>query len=171
MWLNVGCGQHRAPPPWINLDTRENENTFPDQIVDPREPLPFEDASCERVYLGHVLEHISWPALPNFLADIRRLLDGDLLVTGPDVYRTLEEWHRGRLGWGLVEAVLEHAAHPERDNGWPEAHHHWNCHEARVIEALQLAGFGNVEPVSIFDPGEGWPVTNPSSWQLAVRAC
>lgn len=171
LWLNVGCGSHRAPSPWWNVDTVRNGNTKPDQIVAPGTALPFPDGSCERIYLGHVLEHVAWPDVPRFLTDVRRLLDGHLLVTGPDVYRTLEEWRAGRLGWDLVTSVLEHAAHPERDNGWPEALHHWNCTEGRVVEALHLAGFTDVEPVSIFGLDGGWPVVGPSAWQMAVRAC
>lgn len=170
VWLNLGCGTHRAPAPWINVDCIETATTHPDVIVKAGDPLPWADGEADRVYLGHVLEHVPWPAVPAFLAEVRRVLDGDLFVTGPDVHRTIEQWHDGQVSWSLVLSVMEHAAHVELDNGWPEAHHHWNCHEARVVEALELAGFVDIEPADIFHPGDGWPIMNPSTWQLAVSA-
>lgn len=169
MFLNVGCGTHRAPAPWVNTDTRETDNTHPDVIVEAGERFPFDDKSCERVLLSHVLEHIPWPAIPSFLVQVRRVLDGELLVVGPDVYRTIRRWSDGLEPWHLVTSVLEHAAPPERDNGWPEALHHWNCHEERVVTILDLAGFTDIQPV---DPMkvQGWPIVAPALWQFAVTA-
>lgn len=168
LWLNVGCGTHRAPAPWVNIDVVDQGDTRPDVVVPAGTPLPYEAGTVERVYLGHVLEHVPWPNVAGFLAEIRRVLDGEVLVTGPDVYRTIQRWRAGAEPWWLVESVLEHAVDPETTD-WPEAHHHWNCHEVRVVEALERAGFAEVTPVSIFDQRD-WPVVNPSAWQLAVRA-
>lgn len=168
-WLNVGCGTHKAPAPWVNTDTRETDNTHPDVIVEAGDRFPFDDGSCDRVLLSHVLEHVPWSAIPAFLVQVRRVLDGELLVVGPDVYRTIRRWRKGLEPWELVASVLEHAAAPEHDNGWPEALHHWNCHEERVVTILELAGFTNirsVDPVAI----EGWPVVAPAAWQFALTA-
>lgn len=167
MWLNVGCGTHHAPNPWHNVDVVENDTTHPDQIVKSGEPLPFPDGSCDRIFLGHVLEHVRWDRVLSFLDDVRRLLapDGRLLVAGPDVYRTIAEWHEGRVGWPLVQSVLEHA---EIETDWPEASHQWNCHEQRVVDLLTAAGFVNLEAVAV--PPAGWPVVNWTGWQFAVTA-
>jgi ubiquinone/menaquinone biosynthesis C-methylase UbiE len=160
----------------VNIDTRRVEDTQPDVVVAAGDPLPYEDRSAARVYLGHVLEHVPWPHLPTFLAEVRRVLDGDLLVVGPDSLRTLERWKAGlEPGW-LVEAVLEHAAPVGGDGGWPEAAHHWNCHEARVVDALGRAGFEVTRSGCLTDLDvdgrvkAGWPITNPSPWQFAVAA-
>lgn len=168
-WLNVGCGTHHAPSPWVNTDTRETTTTHPDVLVEADAPFPFDDRSCDRVLLSHVLEHVPWPAVPAFLAEVRRVLDGKLLVIGPDVYRTIRRWRDGLEPWDLLTSVLEHAAPPERDNGWPEALHHWNCHEERVVTILELAGFGDI---TRHDPQEitGWPIVMPAPWQFAVTA-
>lgn len=168
-WLNVGCGTHRAPAPWVNTDTRETDNTHPDVIVAPAAPFPFDDGSCDRVLLSHVLEHVPWPAIPAFLAEVRRVLDGELLVVGPDVYRTIRRWRKGLEPWDLLASVLEHAAPAEHDNGWPEALHHWNCHEERVVTILELAGFTKI---TTLDPNtvEGWPLVAPAPWQFALSA-
>src|SRR5215471_2064517 len=55
-WLNVGCGTHRAPEPWVNVDVIDNDEVHPDVIRQPGEPMPFADGSAARVFAGHVLE-------------------------------------------------------------------------------------------------------------------
>lgn len=169
LWLNLGCGTHHAAAPWLNTDTVANDNTHPDLVVTPADPVPFPDASADRVYLGHVLEHIEHARVPGFLADVHRVLrpGAELLVTGPDVYRTITRWRDGAEPWVLVCSVLEHAALPGSTD-WPEALHQWNCHEARVLEFLADAGF--VDLVPMVEPPTGWPVVNWSAWQCCVHA-
>src|SRR5690606_17814756 len=75
LWLNVGCGTHRAPAPWVNIDVVDQGDTRPDVVVPAGTPLPYEAGTVERVYLGHVLEHVPWPNVAGFLAEIRRVLD------------------------------------------------------------------------------------------------
>lgn len=165
-WLNVGCGTHRAPDPWINLDVHADDDHRPDLVIDPADPFAAFDArSAERVYLGHVLEHVRWPLVGDLLACVRAVLapGGLVLATGPDVYRTVTRWRDGAEPWDLVVSVLEHA--DEADPGWPEAVHHWNCHETRLVGALTAAGFLDVAPSVAFD---GWPVVAWSEWQCAA---
>lgn len=172
MLLNVGCGPHRAASPWWNVDVVRDGATQPDQIVPRGQPLPFPDGSCEKVYLGHLLEHVPWPQVPAFLADVRRLLTpaGEVLAVGPDVYRTIRGWHEGRETWELVESVLEHSA-PQDDLGqWAEARHWWNCEEARLTAAL-AAAFGEARPVALDDPLlDSWPLVGRAPWQCAAWA-
>jgi hypothetical protein len=60
---------------------------------------------------------------------------------------------------------------------WGGDRHHWNCHEARVVAALEHAGFTDVTPYGIIDGGrlddhrirtEGWPLVDGSPRQFAV---
>lgn len=168
MRLNVGCGSHYARG-WINIDVIRTDNTHPDIVGG---ELPFRDGAFERVYLGHVMEHVPWPAIPGFLAECKRVLapDGELLATGPDVRRTLMCWRDGLVGLDLMHSVMEHAddAHPH----WPQAVHHWNCHEQRMVDALRQAGF-RAEPMPVAtlrDRWDGWPVVCWSAWQCAALA-
>lgn len=161
--LNVGCGTHYAPG-WVNVDAMIAPNTHPD--VQAKVPYPFPDETFERVYLGHVLEHVDWSAIPAFMAEVRRLLapGGKVLATGPDAYRTIREWRDGAQSWELVVSVLEH-----QEKGsvhWPEAVHKWNCHADRMVQILAAAGFSGVAETADF---AGWPVVNWSGWQCAVR--
>lgn len=177
MWLNVGCGTHRAPDPWWNIDTIRlvgghipaAERIDPDEIVDPGKPLPYDDGSCERVFLSHVLEHIPWEGVPDFLRDVRRVASGKIMLVGPDTYRTIEAYRAGTEPWHIVEAVLEHKAYPDDMAEWPGALHHWNCHEARVLEVLARTGW-DATPIDDAEL-DGWPVVGWNRrWQFAITA-
>jgi predicted SAM-dependent methyltransferase len=170
MRLLLGPGEHYAEG-WTNLDCAAAvaNGIRADLIVDPAAPFgTFADGTAQRVYLGHVLEHIEWPNVAGLLEQVHRVLapGGQVLVTGPDVFRSLDEWHHGLMPDELLHAVLEHADRGEGSD-WPEAVHRWNCHEARVVGLLERAGFAEVTPTEGF---EGWPVTNWSGWQCAVLA-
>jgi hypothetical protein len=76
-----------------------------------------------------------------------------------------------------MHAVIEHARiRADLDGDWPEARHHWNCTEARMVMALDAAGFTDVRAVQVpgieLDAliGEGWPVVGPAGWQCAAIA-
>ncbi len=178
-WLNVGCGTHNAPPPWWNIDVVANDDTHPDEVV-PRGPLPYPDDSCERIMLSHLMEHVPWgQPLLDTLAEHRRLLvpGGSLVAIGPDVERTLQLWKAGQVGYDLVEAVMEHARiRADLVGDWPEARHHWNCTEARMVMALLEAGFTEVQAQPVPGPeltelmAQGWPVVAPDRWQALVAA-
>jgi hypothetical protein len=184
-WLNIGCGTHNAAPPWWNTDVVENDVTHPDEVVPRGYPLPYPADSCERVMLSHCMEHVPWQAinggqspLLELLAECRRLLvpGGRLLAIGPDYRRTLRMWREGRATDDLLFSVLEHANGPvDLIGDWPEARHHWNCDEARMVTALQVAGFANVEPLSVPMEasrlfGDGWPIVGPAEWQCMAAA-
>lgn len=173
-WLNVGCGTHNAPAPWWNVDVMANEVTHPDDVV-PRGPLPYDDDTIGRVYLGHLVEHVPWGTpLLEVLVDVRRVMKpgAELLVVSPDVDRTLERWKADLEPWHMVESNMEHArGRADIDGEWPEARHWWNCTEARVVMILQAAGFLDVRAVAVPGPElDGWPVVGPALWQCAALA-
>lgn len=191
IWANVGCGPFRAPAPWVNLDYHEGDGVHPDIIVtDASRPLgAYDDGTVERAYLGHVLEHVPWPEVPAFLADIERALapGGHLMVVGPDVLRIIQRWHEGLEpeGWLLVESCMENPwdrcygrdedlpyGIVERETQWKYARHWWNCYETRVLYALRTyTGLGEVtaHPIKREALGE-WPVVAYTQWQCAVSA-
>lgn len=177
-WLNLGCGTHTAPAPWWNVDVVRDGETQPDEVV-PRGTLPYLVDSCARVMLSHLMEHVPWgQPLLDVLTDCRRLLapGGTLLAIGPDAKRTATLWKQGQLHDELMWSVLEHANGPQDLVGdWPEARHWWNCTEARMVLALETAGFANVAPWSVPEYasvyyGDGWPIVGPAAWQCGAIA-
>lgn len=177
-WLNVGAGTHNAPSPWVNVDVTEQPDVHPDVIVEPGEPLPWGDNTVERIFAGHVLEHMPWPDTLGYLLDLRRVLQpgGELLVVGPDVLRCIERYKHGLEPWEMIHSVLEYH---DRNTGfetsdWPNARHWWNCWETRVLEVVEQAGFVDVTPIpppdGVYwaDGIPGWPVVGWAPWQCAV---
>jgi len=187
MWLNVGCGSFRAPPPWLNLDCHDGDGVHPDEVVDPDRPLAtYPDNRVDRVYMGHVLEHIPWPDVPAFLADIHRALrpGGEICVVGPDILRVLKRWKEDLdpEGWDLIESILENPwdrCYGETGYGliyeeprWKHSRHWWNCYEARVVFLFrQHTEFVDVEPQPIHPEQLGsWPLVAYTLHQCAVTA-
>lgn len=177
VWLNIGCGPHRAPAPWVNTDVvRLSGHIEPDLVVDDPWILPLADQPIERLYMGHLLEHLPWNRVHGFLEHCRTRLvsGGQLCVVGPDVRRTLELWKAGAAPDFLVEAVLEDdTSNPDTPGTWEGARHQWNCYESRVVQALTHVGFVAVTPRDMATPAPpltDWPVVAYTSWQFAVTA-
>jgi hypothetical protein len=176
-WLNVGCGQHYAPG-WHNVDVvcRPELGITPDQVVPARVRLDevFPAGGFDRVFLGHVLEHVPWGWVPEFLAGVTRVLapGGEVLVVGPDCFRVIERWRDGLEPWWLVVQCLEgDSSKPGLgdESVWDGARHHWNAHEQRVVDALETAGFVGVTGVPLgSELLNGWPVVLRVEWQCAV---
>jgi predicted SAM-dependent methyltransferase len=79
--LEIGSGAARRAG-WLTLDMCRG----PDVFWDLRRKLPFVDASFERVYCSHVLEHFSYPDLRRLLLDVLRVLrpGGQFLIAVPN---------------------------------------------------------------------------------------
>lgn len=187
MNLNVGCGPFPADG-WTNTDLVHIDGEIePDIVVTADNPFPFDTHTVTRAYLGHVLEHVPWHRLPWFLGELRRVLvDGaQIMVVGPDTMRVLDRWKNGDEDWSKVAGIIEGTGAYLTYLGayehirWVGDRHHWNCYEARVVEALELCGFQRVEAFPVTDEGrlaedriraEGWPLVDGSPCQFAVRA-
>lgn len=168
VWLNIGCGPYPAPKPWINVDQR---NIPEADVVNPSgRPVDVaEPDSVHRVYLGHVLEHVRWEDVPEFLWEVRRLLrpGGSLGVVGPDVWKALSMWRTGNLSRRMLAQIMEsHAA----DEGVTGTRHEWNCHADRLAPLFEVAGFVNVQEWDIMELPGPWPVTARPKWQCAFTA-
>lgn len=172
--LNVGCGPHRAPEPWWNIDVVENDEVHPDEVYNINSGTP-EGAydlmyarypKLERIYMGHVLEHLPWEAIDHVLWQAYMALSpgGEIAVCGPDVYKILYLWRKGRLNWSHVEKAIENETPYMTSKDWDGARHQWNCYPERVMTALKNAGF--IEVYEADGPADGvkmgWPVVGPN---------
>lgn len=186
-FLNAGCGTWYADG-WVNVDIWEGDNTKPDVVAKAGEPYPFPDNEFDAIYLGHVIEHIDWKEVPHFLADMRRIAkpEAPILITGPDVLKTIQLWADGKEPWHMVLSTMEHQDvnwQPGREHEWWDgATHHWNCHHERVEELLQECGFTDISDYYNNIPNNpsqkwwydsrddiNWPVVGKHHWQFAIK--
>jgi predicted SAM-dependent methyltransferase len=154
--LNIGCGQHYAAG-WTNLDLHR-DGPLPD-IIGSVLALPFENDTVERIYCGHVLEHIGLDELPHALAEIHRVLTtvGELLVVGPDV--NLAAVHEPVL----VDSVRYGGGR------WPGDEHRYVPTGELTLSFIADAGFdARLFPVA--GVSDDWPIVARAPWQFAIHA-
>lgn len=163
MRLNLGCGGHHAPAPWVNIDRSLGSRGFPchpDVLADLR-ALPIPDASADAVYAGHVLEHIEYELNHLALAEMRRVLKpgGSLCIVGPDYDRATGEWA------DLAECIWPGLSGEWHE--WPGAQHQYCSTAANTAPLVRAVFPGAVEvPIGDLDP-DVWPVMNQDGWQFA----
>lgn len=155
--LNVGCGDHYAPG-WWNIDVW-NE-TGADEAVSVL-ALPYPDESFERVYCGHVLEHLELDYVPVALAEIQRVLipDGVLMVVGPCAAKA-------RRHWPEMLAIIEPRDEPQR----PGAAHQWTSTTTLTTALVIRAGFEEIALPALESVPPPWPVVSRIGWQFALEA-
>jgi hypothetical protein len=161
-WLNLGSGPYPAAPPWINVDHEAQANVKADVRF-----LPFPDDCAERVYMGHLLEHLPLVDVRTVLFEARRVLEpgGELMVVGPDVDRALALATNGdRLedGTTVLQVLI---GSRER----PGMYHQWACHESRLMDMVQSV-FEWAEAIPIKEVKSPWPLVSDVGWQCAVKA-
>lgn len=164
MLVNVGSGD-RYVTGWYNVD-HEGSPHRKDAVVDITKKLPWERESLLHVYLGHVLEHVTFGQAKIFLKRLRPLVDpkGQILVVGPDIKIASEMEKAGTLNVTMNE--LKHGGHR-----WPGDEHRWECTSEKVIELLTETGWRDIQPISINDVATFWPVADRGpQWQCAVTA-
>lgn len=177
MKLNLGCGEFYADG-WLNVDLVDQPPIRPDLVILPGLAgitMLADHGPFERIYLGHVLEHLPWHEVVPTLDRLTKMAtpDARLAVVGPDVYRCIELVAAGRRTESWLRSVLEDHRHfqPEENVG-PGARHFWNCYEERVIEALAACPrISDIEPVrdlSTLRPD--WPLVAADNGQMAVTA-
>jgi predicted SAM-dependent methyltransferase len=122
--LHLGAGS-KAIDGWINIDS------WPAQLaLDLRWGLPFDDASAERVYLSHTLEHLFYPhEVRALLNDIARVLapGGTVRIVVPDIEIAIAAYVDNDLGFFAGR----------RETSWPD----WDI-ETRLESFLGYAGVG-----------------------------
>lgn len=183
--LNAGCGTHYANG-WVNTDVWDDGiTTKPDIKVEPGKPYPFPDSHFDAIFLGHVLEHMDWNDVPDFLNDMKRIAkpNAKFLICGPDVLKTIKRWAQGQEPWEMVLSTMEHQdinTQPAREHlWWDGATHHWNCHHERVWNLLIRMGFVSLVDAFDFIPknpsgknwkheGILWPVVGHWYWHFAI---
>lgn len=169
--LNLGPGAHYAPD-WVNIDRHDlpHHDHRPDVLHDILIGLPFDDASCEQVYAGHLLEHIPYDRVPALIAECWRVLalGGRLAVVGPDIEAAV----RTKQPRWLLEDIVG-APTPDA----PGLGHEWVCTAFTALwivrAGLELVGAdpkaAELVPVESVTPPT-WPNPSTAAWQFALLA-
>lgn len=152
--LHLGAGPVLLPG-WLNTDL---EPSHPAIVrLDAAEPLPFADASLDRIFAEHLIEHLDYRPGLSFLRESRRVLraGGIIRLATPDLRQI------SRLMLDDLDETQE--AYVRLINGWfgqdPEStdptfavnssfygHGHRFLYTAEVLRAsLEVAGFESIE--------------------------
>jgi len=96
--LNLACSANRPPKPFINIDilksqfsetTREREQIDAEKNyveADLTKGIPFEDNSCDGIFLSHFIEHLDAQQAVALVKECKRVLmtGGVMMVSVPD---------------------------------------------------------------------------------------
>lgn len=157
--VNVGCGEFYAEG-WINIDRTQEEGGPQPDIVASAESLPLQNSCVDRIYAGHVLEHVELIEVPKILAEFERVLknDGVLVVVGPDLTRAEYDYP------DLIPDIKYGGARWEGDT------HLWESRESTMYRILKDEGW-ETKIYPIESPAlDDWPVTSTAPWQFAIAA-
>jgi hypothetical protein len=160
--INLGCGDRYAEG-WINVDWAGSPHRK-DQEVDLTGELPWPKGSLQRIYAGHVLEHLT---TNDCVALLTRLYacsarEATIMVVGPDLptaYRMQEE--------GTLDVTIDSLLYgAER---WAGDRHLWESNALTVIDFLAEAGWSDIHDVALDEVAEFWPIADARPrWQFAL---
>ena len=136
--LNLGSGQRKFDPPWINVDCQARWS--PDLLCDITK-LPYEDGTVDTICAHHVLEHLGLDDGAIALREWLRVLKpgGSLLVFVPDMAALAKKWLAGEID-DYIYAVNLYGAYM----GDPADRHKWGWCYRSLREMLIDAGFRKV---------------------------
>ncbi len=159
--VHVGCGEVVLPG-WWNADVRWFPHVHYVGDVTVLQTLP--DASADRLYASHVLEHIPYARTEATLGEWARVLarGGELFVAVPDFDRIVQRYEkRGRDVNEIVGPLMGEQNYP--------ANTHLAVFNHDALKALlERAGFTDVRN---FDPDEvlGSSLTDNSRHEVSLN--
>lgn len=165
MRINVGCGAYPAPG-WLNID---GHHPSADLAWDAAAGLPPTDEPIERIYAGHVLEHMPYDALPGVLARWRQhpqvTAATRLAVVGPDIDLGRAMHAAGAISDDTLADIGVGGQHR-----WPGDDHLWESTAERTVAALTDGGWTPHAVTLRQLAADGWPLTSLIGWQFALLA-
>ncbi len=146
-WLHLGGREAR--PGWTILNAQAAESV--DITADILDLDFLEDASCDRIYASHVLEHFSYIGeLPTVLASLRRILkpDGLLQISVPNLEILAAAINHAGLDEAARYQVMRMMFGGQTD---PYDFHKVGFTPSILTAFLNQAGFSSITRVEKFD--------------------
>jgi predicted SAM-dependent methyltransferase len=163
MNINLGCGEFLAPG-YRNVD---RTHSGADYNYDITQGLPAYEP-VERIYAGHVLEHLYLPELTGILTRWRtnRFVtpDTQMAVVGPDCDRADALYADGDLDDEDMELIVDGG------HRWEGDAHLWRSTEKQTLGVLLAAGWKARPVTPIALACAGWPIVSLAAWQFAILA-
>lgn len=162
--LNIGCGDCYAPG-WVNVDFGTPHKH--DITADITKRLPFPDNTFDRLYAGHVLEHLEPVDVVVVLRELGRVATkyGQLAVVGPDVTRAGAMHAAGTLDDEFLRQVVHGG------DRWQGDQHLWPSTPERTVRYLRVAGWALPKETPLTALSQiNWPVVAYTDWQFAATA-
>jgi hypothetical protein len=168
--LNLGCDSYYLPG-FLNIDLRKDANVTPDIASDVYH-LPFRDETFDFIYAGHLLEHLYYDRVPEYLNEWRRVLrpNGRLTVVVPDIGTSMRRYAAGIY-------TLDHLL-PQMFGQWYSwdygPHRHCYAYDyPRLVESLTRVPWQTVAQLDFSrPPAEILPLVgvkiSAADWQMGV---
>ncbi len=137
MRLNLGSGQRKFGPDWINVDTQAKWE--PDVALDGAQYLAqLHPGEVSMICLHHVLEHYGCGEADSLLRECHRVLapNGSLLIFVPDMRALSEAWREGRLSDQVYMTNIYGAYMGDEAD-----RHKWGFTEQTLKDTLYRIGF------------------------------
>lgn len=158
-WLNLGSGPFPAPG-WINIDLVADRR--PNVVASVLAP-PFVAGSIDRVYAGHVFEHLEWETAIAGVTMCHSLLreGGEMLIVGPDLDRASWMAQGGEISLAEFDSCLF--------GGDAEAMgHKWGAVGWRWHKLALSGGFTTIRALPIESLDDSWPIVSRIGSQAAL---
>jgi hypothetical protein len=164
MRVNLGCGDRYARG-WVNVDHSGMPHRA-DIRLDLRNPLPWASGTLEKVYAGHLFEHLRVHEVITLLERLRPCVaeGGEMLVVGPDVDVALGMQVAGELDVTLDS--LKYGA-----DRWSGDVHRWEWSAPAQECLMRVTGWSDICQIPWHTVPDEWPIAERGPrWQRAVLA-
>ncbi len=146
--INLGCGEHVLPPPWINVDTAVRGEKPPDIDADLKNLHMFRDGCAAIVIAIHVIEHFYRWEVEDLLQEWKRLLSpgGILVMELPNLELVCRNYLGGAPAPIAISAMYGDPAHKD-----VRMCHKWGYTPRSLKKILEGQGFVHVrdEPAKL----------------------
>jgi GT2 family glycosyltransferase len=147
--LNLGCDTYYLSG-FVNVDLHRDANITPDILADVRN-LPFHDEEFDFIYAGHLIEHLYYDRIPEYLHEWQRILrpGGRLAVVVPDVGTSMRRYAAGDYS---LDHVLPQIFGQYYSWDFEPQRHRYAYDYPRLIESLSRVPWRHAAQLDLASP-------------------